>query len=57
MTYFTGILVLAGIFFGIALVASLCIAFFVVYFGEDYDMEHDRDGRIASSRKQESSRW
>lgn len=57
MTYLTGILVLAGIFFGIALVASICIGIFVKYFGEEYDMEHDRDGRNQNGRTEKLGRW
>jgi hypothetical protein len=57
MTYLTGILVLAGMFLGIALVAAISIGFFIAYFGDDYDMEHDRNGRNKNSREQESTRW
>ena len=58
MTYLTGILVLSGIFFGIAFVASIIIALLVTFiFGEEYDLEYDRNGRDKNSRKQESSRW
>lgn len=58
MTYLTGILVLAGMFFGIAFVASLVLGLLVsLFFGEDYDMEYDRDGRNKNSRGQEFNRW
>lgn len=58
MTYLTGILVLSGIFFGIAFVASLVLGLLVsLFFGEDYDMEHDRDGRDKNGRKQELGKW
>ena len=57
MTYLTGILFLAGILFGIALVATIFLGIFVTYFGEDYDMEHDRDGRNKDSRRKELGRW
>lgn len=57
MTYLTGILVLSGIFFGIALVSSIAIGFIVLIFGENYDMEHDRDGRNKDSRGKETSKW
>jgi hypothetical protein len=57
MTYLTGILLLSGILIGIALVAAICIGFFIAFFGDDYDMEYDRDGRNKNSRGQESTRW
>jgi hypothetical protein len=57
MTYLTGILLLSGILIGIALVATIFIGFFVAFFGDDYDMEYDRNGRNKNSRGQESSRW
>ena len=57
MTYLMGILLLAGIFFGIALIASVAMTFLIVFFGDDYDMEYDRDGRNKNSREQKSTRW
>jgi hypothetical protein len=57
MTYLTGILLLSGILIGIALVASICIGFFIAFFGDDYDMEYDRDGRNKNGRTKELGRW
>ena len=51
------ILMLSGACFGIAFVAAVIMGILINYFGEDYDMEHDRDGRNKNSREQKNSRW
>lgn len=57
MEYLMFILMLSGACFGIAFVAAVIMGILINYFGEDYDMEHDRDGRNKNSREQKNSRW